>query len=173
MIYKFKDYPQKAGLDAQSIGEELERIRLDNHGQLATEIVLQNASDADSPLYPVFTWDDTTAAHKWRLSEAQKLIRCIVAVDAEKGTENKAFFHVRIVQPDSGKGESYYQSAAVIARNPDEYASALRNVLSDLAGVEGSLEQLRQLAPKASRMPIKTATAHVAEAQKTLAVTTV
>lgn len=64
-------------VDAQSAGEELERIRVRHNGRLTQEIVLKEAEKRTSPLHKHFDWSDATAAKKWRLDQAGYLIRSI------------------------------------------------------------------------------------------------
>lgn len=52
------------------------------HGELTPSLVVELASDEDHPLHNKFQWDDTAAAHKWRLAQAGQLIRSVkVTVD--------------------------------------------------------------------------------------------
>lgn len=91
-------------LDAQSVGEELERLRLAN-GKLTKEIVLEAAKHRNSPLHDHFEWDDTEAAKKFRLVQARNLIRHVVVVfesrDSDEKLETRAF--VSISSQDENK----------------------------------------------------------------------
>ena len=171
MIYQFKSGFRTDGLNAQAVGEELERIRSVNGGKLETEMVVIEAGEANSPLHPAFTWDNDTAAHRWRLAEAQKLIRHVIIVDEVNEEETKAFYTIKIANPESGEVEQYYQSASVVARDSNEYASALRTILGDLQGAERSLNQLQNLASKTDRLAVRKASTYVMEAHRVLAVT--
>lgn len=53
---------------------ELQRIH-DRDGMLVPDAVVNEAADPASPLHEQFTWDDSEAADKWRLTEARTLIR--------------------------------------------------------------------------------------------------
>jgi len=57
------------------IKERLERIRERNDGVLTPSDVVEDARRATSPLHNFFTWDDTVAAHQYRLDQARTLIR--------------------------------------------------------------------------------------------------
>lgn len=46
----------------------------EKHGVLTPEIVLNDARRKSSPLHYEFDWDDSTAAHRWRIEQARKLI---------------------------------------------------------------------------------------------------
>ncbi len=66
-------------------------------GKLTPEQVVAEASDPDHPLHGHFEWDDTAAAHRYRLSQAGHLIRqCKVRVQVEpERTERvRVFAHV-------------------------------------------------------------------------------
>lgn len=50
-------------------------IELERNDKLEPETVVSEATDPGSPLYTHFEWDDSTAAHEWRLQQARQLIR--------------------------------------------------------------------------------------------------
>jgi hypothetical protein len=56
------------------IADVLEALR-DPDGLLRIEKVVAAAADAASPLHDQFEWDDTEAAHRFRLGQARELIR--------------------------------------------------------------------------------------------------
>jgi len=51
--------------------EELEK----KYGEISTELLLKEASSPEHPLHGRFEWDDSVAAHKWRLEQAAQIIR--------------------------------------------------------------------------------------------------
>jgi hypothetical protein len=53
---------------------ELEEIR-EQHGVLTPTVVLGVASNPDHPLHDQFEWDDTVAAHRFRVSQARRIIQ--------------------------------------------------------------------------------------------------
>jgi len=59
---------------------ELERLAQKNGGCLNPEHVVQSAKPVNSPLHSKFTWDNTEAAHQYRLYQARQLIRVVVTV---------------------------------------------------------------------------------------------
>lgn len=73
-------------VDPQVAGEELEKIRGHNSGELTADAVVKAAAEKASPLHALFDWNDATAAHEYRLSQAGTLIRSIV-VTVTKGDE--------------------------------------------------------------------------------------
>jgi hypothetical protein len=175
MIYQFKTGHTFQGVDAQTAGEELEQIRLQNAGKLRPQDVLENAADPESPIHGVFTWDDSKAAHEYRLSEARDFIKLVVVVDGQKGTPEPAFWNVTITtapidnDPESQPSkERYYQAANVIAKSPIEYESALQLMVRELASAQTGLERLRRLAPRGHRLKVDRASKLVGSAQDAL-----
>lgn len=62
-----------------SVLDHLQSI-YERHNALTPAIVLDEASKPDHPLHNRFTWDDGEAASKWRLHQAQALIRSVNVV---------------------------------------------------------------------------------------------
>ena len=168
MIYQFKTGYKPKGLDAQAVGEALEAIRIGNGNKLTPADVVVHATSEDSPLHNAFTWDDSEAANLWRQEEARNLVRHVVVLQSEEDAQPvKAFWSVTVKQDDE-RPETYYQSAAVIHKNPQEYNSALKATLGDLTGAQNSLKQLKQLAPSSERLRVAKASAHVEAAHRVL-----
>lgn len=74
--------------------EQLQAIR-DEHGSLTPALVVEVARNPEHPLHSRFDWDDTTAAHKWRLEQAGQLLRVTYRPIEGKPTELRAFSAVR------------------------------------------------------------------------------
>ena len=77
-----------------SIREHLHAIR-EEHGRLDAELVVSLATYPAHPLHSYFEWDDTAAAHRWRIEQAGMLLRVTYRPDPEKPTELRAFMAVR------------------------------------------------------------------------------
>lgn len=78
MIFQFRHGNTYRGLDAETVGNELERIRRANDGKLPTAEIVRWAAEADSPIHKAFTWDTERAAAAYRLDEARDLVRAVV-----------------------------------------------------------------------------------------------
>ena len=68
-----------------STQQQLQAI-YNRHKMLTPEIVLDEATDPKHPLHPRFEWDDGEAAHRYRLQQAQSMIRSVQVV-VERGPE--------------------------------------------------------------------------------------
>lgn len=97
-VYKWKP-GSRLKINAKVAGAELERIKTKHNGRLTPNDVLTEAKERASPLHKAFEWDDTEAAHKFRLQQASYLIRSIeVVVTAAKSktpTNVRAFVSVK------------------------------------------------------------------------------
>lgn len=108
----------------------------DRDGKLTAEAVIAEASDPDSPLHGQFEWDDVTAGHSWRLTQARRLIaRCRIVVETspEKQIKVRAFTHVR--------SEGTYMPTAEVLRS-DHREEVLAQCRRDLAQLRAKYELL-------------------------------
>lgn len=113
---------------------------LHKHGLITTEMVLKEATKKNSPLFSQFTWDDSKAAHQYRLAEARRLIkRYNVTVTAH---ENKLVH----ISPSLSKGPGEYKTAGTVVRSISEFERAMAEALSRLAAAKESVEILEKAA---------------------------
>ena len=136
-MYEFRDGARTKGLGADVVGEELEKIRGENGGQLRPTDVVTSAKPKAAALHKAFTWDNKAAGDHWRNHEARNLIRSVRVVSEETDDSAAAFVHVRV------DGESYYQSTEVAVQSVDEYAAAVTALAEKLHGAQRALEDLK------------------------------
>lgn len=65
--------PSQAG----TVRDELMKIKDANGGALTPAAIVYAAADEAHPLHNRFQWDDTVAAHKYRLGQARQLVRTV------------------------------------------------------------------------------------------------
>ena len=82
--YVYSDPTAEAqyGVDAQTAGEELARIKRE-HRILEPATVVEESRPEEAPLHPVFEWCDPKAAEQWREHQASQLIRRVRVVPME------------------------------------------------------------------------------------------
>lgn len=80
------------------IASELERIAKAHRGMLRPEYVVEAARNKQSPLHDSFEWDNGRAAEKFRLIQAERLLR----VHVVETTDNKSRKAVRVFVSLSG-----------------------------------------------------------------------
>ena len=108
------------------IKEELEKLHK-KHGNLTAEIVLNEAKRKKSPLHDYFEWDDSTAAHKWRMHQARQLIISVkVETHENEPTKTRYFIHNGSADEDAG-----YDTIDMIVNDPDLMEKTLRRFQQD------------------------------------------
>lgn len=78
-VYRIEDGDEALGVDAQTAGSELDRIRR-RDGTIRPAVVVDEARPEEAPLHPVFEWRDPVAAEQWRQHQATTLIKVVRVV---------------------------------------------------------------------------------------------
>jgi len=142
MKYLFKDNTPFKNNDAQPVGEELERLRRENGNNLTQEAVVSAAKKKGSPLHDYFDWDDTEAAHKYRLYQARKLIGSIEII--RRGKHNRQI-QVRAFVKVNKKGGAF-DSTVEILSNEEKRALLVQQALDEAESWSTRYEDLVELA---------------------------
>lgn len=144
--YGWRSERFKRMCDAQPIGEALTFIQKAGGGKLKPAAVVEAARDSDSPLHPLFTWDDTEAAERYRRSQASTLIRDIrVIKTSAHGEENKRVY-VHVTNGEAG--EAGYITIAQASENEMLTTRVLERAMSDLKAWRSRYLELRDTLPE-------------------------
>lgn len=113
------------------VAEEIRRLEQDGR-RLSPDDVVRAASDPASPLHRYFTWDDTAAAHQWRMCQAETLIRrCRVEVVVED-VSIRVPAYVRDTTQD--RDERGYRALPAVRKTPQQSRSLMLYELRQAAG---------------------------------------
>lgn len=141
MVYRWKDTAAPTHkLAAQVVGEHLEQLRV-QHGGITAEIVLWDASREGSPITPAFEWDDTKAAHEYRLQQARNLVNHIVVLREDGQLPTRAFVFI-----ESSGDDGQYQSVEVALSDVDMRREVLERALKELEAFRRKYAELTELA---------------------------
>lgn len=124
---------------------ELRRIADYNNGVLKPEDVIESARSAKSPIHKAFTWDDTDAAHEYRLWQARQLIRVSVEYIKQpdkKSVEVRAFVSLTPDRQQKGGG---YRHTVTVMSNKDMRRQLLSDALAELQVFERKYQGLIEL----------------------------
>ena len=126
--------------------EVLKMIAERDGGLLRPKAVVDEARDVASPLHPAFEWDDSIAGEKYRLEQAQRLIRGfkIVQHDGEKKFERPVFVGLS-VDRTGDSGDNPYRLIDDLQKYPDLLAIAERDALEQLRGMKERYGHLKRL----------------------------
>ena len=122
MTYQWK-IPGLYGVNAQTAGEEIERIHR-KHGQLLPADIVDESRHQSAPLHGVFEWRDQEAAEKYRQVQARELLRAIVVVDSGAGLREPVRAFVRVQQG--------YQPMELVIKRPDQLEELKAAAFRDL-----------------------------------------
>lgn len=137
MIYKWK-IPNLLPVDAQTAGEELDRIYREN-GRLEPAKIVEESRDSAAPLHPCFEWDDAAAAEKYRQTQAQMIVRSIVTIQEKPNrepVETRAFVSIR----------QEYKPIEVVTNSEEQMQELLRTALAELMAFRRKYSILSELA---------------------------
>lgn len=76
MVYKYSWSGIERPVSAEKVGEHLRKLEK-QYGEVTRETFLESARPADSPMHSLFEWNDTVAAEKYRLHQANVIIASI------------------------------------------------------------------------------------------------
>ena len=141
MIYEWKD-GTALKLNAQKAGEELEKLRVKNNGQLTPKAIVRAAKKKSSALHDGFEWDDSIAADKYREEQASYILRHI-AVRKPVGKDEKpvrAFVSVR------EEGSQHYTSLEVAMGDDVLRRQVLEKAWRELQAWRQRYEEYQELA---------------------------
>lgn len=122
--------------------EALEKVRRSNpNGLLLPEEVVESARSPRSPLHDRFTWEDTEAAHQWRLHEARMLIRVLVVMEPHTQKDTRVFVSLRSDR-DYGGG---YRTLTSVLKSPAKRAMLLEDARRDMIAFKEKYSRLEEL----------------------------
>lgn len=115
-------------ISTSTIKDEVRRLADENNGIVTPEVLLERAADPDHVLHGAFEWNDTEAAHKYRLIQARVVIRaCTIPVSRGSGA---SFTLRQFVNVHRGSGQ--YIDTRIVASNEDYRDRLLARALKDL-----------------------------------------
>lgn len=134
MVYEWKKGYHNRGVDPNVAGKEITRLHRLHGGDVTPETVVAAASDEESPIHELFTWDDDQAARKHREAEARSLLGAIkitVLGDHDEPIKTRAFVKVR-KQDSEGRGHNVYTTVTAAFKDPDLRDQIIAQALREL-----------------------------------------
>lgn len=144
--YRYRDgYWGPKTVPAEDVALEIQQVQ--STGPLTASRLVERAAHSDSPLNPLFPWDDAEAGNKYRLMLARTLIRAIVVISVPDNETSSASVSPMVIHvPKAGGGEGTYVSPEILVQHPDDFERALGEAQRDLRSAERRFEELRRLA---------------------------
>jgi len=108
--YKYRAGYRPALKNPQIVGDKLQELRDKNNG-LTASIIIEEAKHKTSVLHGAFDWNDTSAAHQWRLHSARHLMRSVEIVSTKEEGDTRSLPAFVFVKTDDGPR---YETLAVV-----------------------------------------------------------
>lgn len=131
--FKFKADAQKCADEIMEICEELESA--------TPQQILEKARDSNTELHKCFTWDDTEAAEKWRISEARAVVRNLKIIE-QKLDKQPEPTTIRVFYKTDN--ESGYKPTKLILKKPDEYKTLVERCRSELLAIKQKFNSISE-----------------------------
>lgn len=128
----------------EQIISELNRIASRNGGVLKPEVVVEEARRPSSPLHSKFQWDDSVAAHEYRIFQARNLIRVVVHV-LPNGSDEMERVWVSLKQDQQNEGGGYRTLVSVLS-DADLRKQLLQQAYEDMEYFSAKYSHLEELA---------------------------
>ena len=123
---------------------ELKKLSVESGGILTAEAVVEAASNPDSVLHSQFMWNDSEAAHQYRLWQARQLIR--VVVDVIDNGKDKILMNVFVsLTPDREKENGGYRRVVDVISDESLYQVMLNDALEELKLFEKKYSRIKEL----------------------------
>ena len=116
MIFKWKKGSHIA-IDPQAAGDELKQLERKRAGKLKPVDVVQEARSKNSPLHDAFDWDDKAAADKFRIVQANYLLRSLITVVVNLEAPDEVRYtrvYVSVHPPDDSLDKTYRALTTVL-----------------------------------------------------------
>ena len=120
---------------------ELARLTKEHGGILAPEVVVEFAKDESTALHSQFNWDDTEAAHLYRLHQARNLIR--VQVYHEPQVERTTQVYVSL--PEDRESGGGYRRMVDVLSDEDKRRQLLAMAIAELEVFQKKYQRLNEL----------------------------
>jgi len=114
-----------------------------NNGLLEPAGVVKEARSEKSPLHSWFDWDETEAAHKWRLHQARNLLRVMVTYSFSGKRKIVTRVYVSLT---TDRGEGGYRTTVSVMSDPELRAQLLADALDEMKLFERKYAALQELA---------------------------
>lgn len=151
MKYTYRSGGPKPKLEAQVVGEELERIRQKHDGKLLPANIVDESRPKTAVLHPEFEWNDKKAAELYRQYRARNIVNVVrVVPESPAGSGDSpqasvpAFVNV-VVGSAAAPEDRSYRAIEDVLNNPQQRAALIDQALKKLMRVRREYAALHEL----------------------------
>ena len=122
---------------------ELRSLAAKSGGVLRPDDVVEAARPESSAMHGWFTWEDSEAAHKWRVHQARNLLRVTVEY-LPSGPADAVRVFVSLGSDQASEGG--YRTMVDVMTDDDMQAELLQDALAEMEGFKRKYRRLTKLA---------------------------
>lgn len=119
-----------------SLRSELAKVYTDNGGELTPDAVVETATPERSPLHTYFEWNNGVAGHKYRLLQAQELIRSVRIVYSETRSGPKTIREYTSTYEAGESKPGVYKRTEEVVRDDISYTTLVRQMEREIASLK-------------------------------------
>jgi hypothetical protein len=145
-----ESYKMREGSRLPVNGEVAAQVLRDlnkRHGAIRPTDLVDEARDHEHPLHKCFDWDDSSAAHKFRLVQARQVIRSVeITWEEPKGPRNvNAKVHSARAFVNTTRDGQGYEPLQQVLSNEEKRLRLMEQALEDLVAVQQRYESIQEL----------------------------
>lgn len=125
--------------DAQLVAQEIDDIG----DKFTCQQIVDKARDSSTELHKCFEWNDSVAAEKYRLKQAQQVVAHLVIVRNNDNNEPEKT-NIRMIVND-GQGNNTYTPIRLVVRKQDEYERLLERAKEELRAFKKKYASISEL----------------------------
>jgi hypothetical protein len=129
----------------EAIGAELKKIIAKHGGIITPDQLVEAATPISHPLHEYFTWDDTEAAHRFRIMEARTILR--VAVEYTDHDHEPIRVTAHLSSDDTG-----YRLLSTILSDTEMRAQLIADAGRDVDAFKRRYRTLAELQPTVEKL---------------------
>jgi hypothetical protein len=133
---------------ADEVGKTVMRIER-TYGECHPARLVEEARPVESPLHPLFEWDDDAAAEQWRTHQARRVINSLRVVRKDRPEAVPAFVHITRVGEDDMEGTQFhgYVGMERALADPVVYERVRRDAFNLAESVLERYKAIKELSP--------------------------
>ncbi len=144
MVYEWTSMSEMFKVDAQTVGETIERIEAEQ-GCVTKENFLEASRPESSPTHKLFEWDNEKAAEKYRLYQSNIVINHIavkvVASDESAPQTTRAYVNIE----PKGSPQARFVNVVTALQDDEMRQIVLQNAYRELKQFESKYAQYTEL----------------------------
>lgn len=126
---KWRGHFRSNGVSADEAMRVVRQIKMRNQRKVTPDMVVAEAADINSPIHPIFEWDDETAAYEYRKYQARNMLGSLIVVRDERTYHHSEQPEIRIMHNVATEEGPVYMEFDDIMADPELTDQMVENAL--------------------------------------------